>query len=443
MALGPSGNIYVTGSSTGEKDYKSEYATVAYDQNGNELWVARYEGPYDNDNEEVADIVADSSGNVYVTGKTQWHDGADTRYDFITVAYDPNGRQSWVAWYNGSDYWGDAPRAIALSSSGNIIVTGETWTDATEYDYATVAYDPNGRELWVAKYDGPVSEHDVALDVATDQHGNIYVTGYSQGTDEGPPTSAEDYATVAYDSGGRQLWVTRYNGPIDDWDYASAIVADGNGNVYVTGSSAGNGTGFDIATIKYSQEWVPTLDIDPDTLSLRSRGRWITAYLELSGGKGVTDIDVGTLLLNGTIPAEIWPTSIGDYDEDGIPDLMVKFNRSRVQVYIEGLNISPGGAGTFGYYVTLTVTGLFSDGTTFECSDTIRILSGERMGVEASPFSVAEYEGSMNGGLVAFQPQMSLPLSSHSFERQVMVVSDVEYRESPTRRMNYILTMRE
>ena len=43
-------------------------------------------------------------------------------------------------------------------------------------------------------------------------------------------------------------------------DYAISIVLDGSGNVYVTGSSTGNGTNFDYATIKYNsagvQEWV-------------------------------------------------------------------------------------------------------------------------------------------------------------------------------------------
>lgn len=384
IALGPSGNIYVAGSSQ-DKDYKSEFATVAYDPMGNELWVARYDDPFEDDGEKVVDMVADSSGNVYVTGQT-WRlvpgpGFSGTRYDYVTVAYDSNGKQLWVARYEGSDWHRDLPYAIAVGPSGNIYVTGGSWTDATEFDYATVAYDLEGRELWVAKYDGPVNKVDYAVDVATDQVGNIYITGTSQG-EEGPPYWTLDYATVAYDPSGNQLWAKRYNGPANNKEGAYALAVDGDGNVYVTGQSVGNGTGGDIVTIKYSQEWVPTLDIDPDTLNLRSRGRWITAYLELSGGKNLMDIDVSTLLLNGTIPAEMWPTEIGDYDEDGVPDLMVKFNRTAVQEYIKGLNISGGGGGTFGYEITMTITGMFNDGTPFECSDTIRVLPAERMGID-------------------------------------------------------------
>jgi hypothetical protein len=33
-------------------------------------------------------------------------------------------------------------------------------------------------------------------------------------------------------------------------------------------------------------------------------------------------------MLEGTIPAEDHPTEIGDYDDDGITDLMIKFDRA-------------------------------------------------------------------------------------------------------------------
>lgn len=159
-----------------------------------------------------------------------------------------------------------------------------------------------------------------------------------------------------------------------------AMRLDTAGNVHVTGYCHITEDNEDYVTVKYSQEWRPDMevDIDPDILNLDSKGKWITAYIEMSGGYDVRLIDKSTILLNGTIPAEMWPTEIGDYDEDGVPGLMVKFNRTAVQEYIEGLNISGGGAGRFGYDVTLTITGMFNDGTAFECSDTIRVLPAER-----------------------------------------------------------------
>jgi hypothetical protein len=104
--------------------------------------------------------------------------------------------------------------------------------------------------------------------------------------------------------------------------------------------------------------WTPRLqsniDIDPDTLNLKSKGRWITCYIDLPA-YNVNDIDISTVLLEDTIPAE-W----GDIQGE---TLMVKFDRSDVEDML-----SPG---TY----NLKVTGELSDGTKFEgYSDEIRVI---------------------------------------------------------------------
>ena len=61
------------------------------------------------------------------------------------------------------------------------------------------------------------------------------------------------------------------------------------------------------------------------------------------------------------------PTEIGDYDDDGIPDLMVKFNRTMVSDFILSKGITYGN-------VTLTISGNLTDGTPFEGTDVIKVL---------------------------------------------------------------------
>lgn len=101
---------------------------------------------------------------------------------------------------------------------------------------------------WVRRYNGPGNSQDIAIAVAVDDSGNVYVTGQSLGNGTG-----WDYATLKYYPDGETAWVRRYNGPLDSSDVATALAIDGTGNVYVTGESQGTGTSSDYTTIKYLQ----------------------------------------------------------------------------------------------------------------------------------------------------------------------------------------------
>jgi len=127
------------------------------------------------------------------------------------------------------------------------------------------------------------------------------------------------------------------------------------------------------------EPWTPVInaavDIIPNTLNLRSKAEYITAFIELPEGYNVSDIDVSSILLNNTIAADPdAPTPIGDYDDDGIPDLMVKFDRAEVASYLlANVNMTQLYEERF-MTITLTITGKLNDGTVFQGSDTIRIM---------------------------------------------------------------------
>jgi hypothetical protein len=130
------------------------------------------------------------------------------------------------------------------------------------------------------------------------------------------------------------------------------------------------------------------VDIKPDTLNLKSRGKWITAYIEpFVGSAG--DIDINTVVLEEVVPAVSNPKYdfvtdpseyLVDHDGDGTIERMVKFNRAQVQELL-----TPSTA-------ELTVSGSLSDGTAFSGTDTIRAI---KEGREATSARIKEIAASL------------------------------------------------
>lgn len=110
-----------------------------------------------------------------------------------------------------------------------------------------------------------------------------------------------------------------------------------------------------------------TLNIDPDAINLKSAGQWITAYLELPEGFAPGDVAVSSILLNGTVTASTQPVGMDDGDNDGVAELMVKFDRQAVQ------QILPEGDSA-----ELTVTGKVA-GLDFTATDSVSIIRGGNM----------------------------------------------------------------
>jgi len=250
------GNVYVTGSSIGTA---WDYLTVKYNSAGEQQWNERYN--HANDQDFANALVIDNSDNVIVTGQSV---GGGTSYDYATLKYAPNGGTLWERRYNGPPANNqDIANAIGVDDLDNIYVTGQSVGSVSNWDYATIKYEAvSGDEEWVSRYDGEILDQDIATALAVDESGDVYVTGRSVGLG-----TSWDYATIKYATAdGDEEWLQRFNRtpPGNNEDLALAIAVDGSGNVYVTGQSVGAGTNWDFVTVKYSQPVVISVETIED-----------------------------------------------------------------------------------------------------------------------------------------------------------------------------------
>jgi len=316
IAVDVSDNVYVTGETQVAPlpMPRYDYVTVKYNSDGIQRWARTYNGP-DSMNDVASDITADGSGNVYVTGSSDY---LDTDNDYVTIAYDSTGTTLWARRYWGPDSatsGDDNAQAIAVDNDKNVYVTGFGRTSGYGDDFRTIKYDSAGVSLWTAIYSGPVgnSGSDRAYFIAVDESSNVYVAGQSQSTGYD-----WDYLAIKYDSDGVEQWVRRYNGPGNADDYLNGMVIDNYGNVYVTGKSEGSGTYDDFATVKYSTTG--------DTL-------WIARYegpvsTSKDGGTGIAFDDSGNVYVTGFSDGftNSWDYVTIMYDSDGIEGWVATYN---------------------------------------------------------------------------------------------------------------------
>lgn len=251
IAIDSLSNIYVTGTSY-ETDSYQHFCTIKYNSSGIQQWVARYYGSIRSD--EARSISIDKLGNIYVAGSTI---GTTNYWDFCTIKYNNSGVQQWVATYDGPDHGVDKIGSMNIDGSGNIYVAGYSWRVGNFYDCCIIKYNGSGVQQWVQRYTSTYGFGCTPFSIKVDNAGNLYVTGYSIGIGN----NSADYCTLKYDSSGIQQWVSSYDDPDHRSDVAISLALDDTGNVYVTGTSTGAGNvGYDYCTIKYNnagvQQWL-------------------------------------------------------------------------------------------------------------------------------------------------------------------------------------------
>ena len=210
IAVDAAGAAYVTGTTSSTDfpttnplqaaiDGSSDAFVTEVSPDGTSLIYSTFLGGTDSD--AGADIVLDSSQDAFVTGTTNSTDfpvlspyqaaNAGGSDGFITKINAGGSALRWSTYLGGSGQ--DVPRAMALDSSGNVYVVGQTGSanfpkanPLQSYLLATDAFvtelDAGGATLLFSTLLGG-SGQERASAVAVDSAGNVYVTGLTDSPD--------------------------------------------------------------------------------------------------------------------------------------------------------------------------------------------------------------------------------------------------------------------
>jgi hypothetical protein len=235
VAIDGSGSIYIAGNSSSswngpggqsplnayfEDDLYAHLFVLKLDPNGAYLWHTFY-GSSGNQVYSTPSLAIDGSGNLYISGTSyaSWN-GPDGQSplnihseddDIFVLKLDSNGAYQWHTFYGIEDKEGAS--ALAIDASGNIFVTGSSnssWNGpngqlplnahSVGIDVFVLKLDPNGAYQWHTFYGANGESRGYSLDV--DESGDIYVTGYSvsswNGPDGQPPLNANSGGIDAF-----------------------------------------------------------------------------------------------------------------------------------------------------------------------------------------------------------------------------------------------------
>lgn len=198
---------------------------------------------------------------------------------------------SWAKAMGGTSF--NSASSLKVDASGNVFTVGY-FNGTTDFDPGTGTFnlisagfsdvfisklDAAGNFLWAKQLGG--ANYDYANSVAIDASGNVYTTGYFQGTGDFDPgtgvvnltsNGSADIFITKLDAGGNFLWAKSIGGT--NYDNANSIAVDAAGNVYTVGDF--NGTvDFDPGTGTFNLSGIANGDVF--ILKLNATGNFVYA----------------------------------------------------------------------------------------------------------------------------------------------------------------------
>jgi hypothetical protein len=297
-------------------------------------------------------VAADSSGNVYVTGSTTGGLDGNTltgMYDFFLTKYDSLGNKVSTKQLGVAGAYTYA-NGVAADLDDNVYVTGytnggldgNTLTGAD--DFFLTKYDSSGNRVFTKQL-GVAGAHTYATGVAADSSGNVYVTGYTNGGLDGNAlTGKYDFFLTRYDSSGNRAF-TKLLGVSREYTYATGVAVDLGGNVYVTGSTSGGLDGntltgkYDFFLTRYDSSGNRAFT---KLLGVAGAETYATGVAVDSGGSAyATGYTNGGLDGNTLTGAEDF--FLTKYDSSGNKAFTKQLGVAGAEIYANGVTVDSGG----------------------------------------------------------------------------------------------------
>lgn len=245
VAIDDRGNLFITGYTTGDLFGTGDMSSaqvflMKLDNDGNQLWTKQFGSEW---NDYGYDVAVDDSGNAYATGYVcisgNTHGSNSDNHSIFLTKYDTNGTCLWMETLGDEKV--NEGYGVTVDGSGNAYVTGKTYSDldgntsAGSSDAFFAKYDTNGTKLWTKQMG--TSGREFGSGVAFDGNGHVYVSGSTTGNLDGNTCAGEDDAFLTkYTVDGTKLW-TKLFGTSDN-ETSGGVAIDGNGYIYLAGHSS-------------------------------------------------------------------------------------------------------------------------------------------------------------------------------------------------------------
>ncbi len=258
----------------------------------------------------------DLAGNIYIAGATTGSIEGNNAgaYDPIVTKYDSDGNQIWNIQFGSANF--DWITDIVTDNRGNLYVAGYTEGNLGATKNAEVAdvwvakYDRDGNRIWNEQFGTEIINRTFGIDV--DRNGNVYLSGYT--IEEQRNSQTDDSWVTKYDTNGNRQWFREFG--TRQYDEAYDIAVDRMGNVYSTGWTlgdlGGNNSGlYDV--------WIAKHDNDGELQFIEQFGSEDYEFpwgidTDSEGNVYVTGWTLGDLAGDNAGSYDVW---IAKYDSNG------------------------------------------------------------------------------------------------------------------------------